>query len=127
MPLYTLKIVADFAAAHTLRDYPGPCSRMHGHNWKIEVQASARELDAHGMVVDFKVLRQATREISDRLDHQYLNEIAPFDALNPTAENIAAYFHQQLQQRLNDDRIRIDAVTVWETERACATYATEAL
>lgn len=120
---YTLKILADFASAHTLRDYPGACSRMHGHNWKIEAEVTARALDSVGMGVDFKVIKQAARDIAARLDHRYLNELDPFTEVNPTAENIAAYFYRELSNQLNDDRIRVHAITLWETERACVRYA----
>jgi 6-pyruvoyltetrahydropterin/6-carboxytetrahydropterin synthase len=119
---YTLKILTDFASAHTLRDYPGACARMHGHNWKVEVEVSARQLDATGMGVDFRVIKQATRDVAERLDHRYLNELEPFTQVNPTAENIAAYFHRELSAKLNNDRVQVHAVTLWETERACVRY-----
>ncbi len=119
---YTLKILTDFASAHTLRDYPGACARMHGHNWKVEVEVAASDLDAMGMGVDFRVIKQAARDIAERLDHRYLNDLEPFTRVNPTAENIAAYFHQELSAQLNNDRIRVHAVTLWETERACVRY-----
>jgi len=124
-PCFTLKIVTDFAAAHTLRNYPGACSRMHGHNWKLEVDVSAQELDETGMVVDFKKIKQAAKTLVDKLDHQYLNEIEPFDKINPTAENIARFFYQGLTKILDDGRVRIAAVTIWETERASARYSEE--
>lgn len=119
---YTLKIVMDFASAHTLRDYPGACSRMHGHNWKVEVEAIASELDPVGMGIDFKEIKKAAREVTDRLDHRYLNEVPPFDEINPTAENIAAYLYNELSKILNSTTVRISAVTLWETERACVRY-----
>lgn len=119
---YTLKIVTDFASAHTLRDYPGACSRLHGHNWKVEVEVVAQTLDEVGMGVDFKVIKQATRAVAERLDHQYLNDLEPFTDINPTAENIAAHFHRSLSEQLNNPRIRVHAVTLWETERACVRY-----
>jgi 6-pyruvoyltetrahydropterin/6-carboxytetrahydropterin synthase len=122
---YTLKVVTDFASAHTLRDYPGACARMHGHNWKVEVEVVANRLDPLGMGVDFKVIKQATRETADRLDHRYLNEIAPFTEINPTAENLAAYFYETLSGKLNDTQVRVRSVTLWETERACARYSEE--
>lgn len=119
---YNLKILTDFASAHTLRDYPGACARMHGHNWKVEAEVIATKLDDIGMGVDFKVIKQATREIAERLDHRYLNELEPFTELNPTAENIAAYFYRELSAQLNSEHIKVHAVTLWETERACVRY-----
>ena len=125
--VYTLKVLTEFASAHTLREYPGACARMHGHNWKVEVEVIARALDSVGMGVDFKVIKHAARAIGDRLDHRYLNELEPFTEINPTAENIAAYFYRELAQALNDDSIRVSSVTLWETDRACVRYAEESV
>lgn len=119
---YTLKVVSDFASAHTLRDYPGACSRMHGHNWKVEAEVEAKTLDKVGMGVDFKTIRKSVRELTDQLDHRYLNEIEPFDQINPTAENIAAFIFIGLGKALNSDQLNVKAITLWETERACVRY-----
>lgn len=119
---YTLKVLTEFASAHTLREYPGACARMHGHNWKVETEVDAGALDAVGMGVDFKVIKDAARRIGERLDHRYLNDIEPFTEVNPTAENIAAYFYRELAAELNNDRIRVRSVTLWETDRACVRY-----
>ncbi len=120
---YTMRIITDFAAAHRLRGYQGACARLHGHNWKVEVEVTANALDELGMGVDFKVIKQHTRQIIERLDHRNLNEIPPFDERNPTAENIAGYLYKELSQRLDDDRVRVTAVTLWETERASVRYS----
>ncbi len=122
-PRYTMRVVTDFAAAHALRGYEGPCARLHGHNWKVEVEVEASALDEVGMGLDFKVIKDATRAVTDRLDHRNLNELAPFDELNPTAENIAAHLYRELARRLDDERVRVRAVTVWETERASVRYS----
>lgn len=121
--IYTLKILADFASAHTLRDYPGDCSRMHGHNWKIEVEVTATALNSHGMGMDFKTIKTATRKLAKTLDHRYLNDIPPFDTVNPTAENIAQYFYQSLSKTINIETAKISGVTLWETDRACVRYS----
>jgi 6-pyruvoyltetrahydropterin/6-carboxytetrahydropterin synthase len=121
-PSYTLKILADFASAHTLRNYPGDCSRMHGHNWKVEVEVTATALNEHEMGMDFKTIKTATRTLAKTLDHRYLNDIPPFDVRNPTAENIAQYFYHHLSSTLNIETARVSAVTLWETERACVRY-----
>jgi 6-pyruvoyltetrahydropterin/6-carboxytetrahydropterin synthase len=120
---YTLKVIADFAAAHTLRDYPGACSRMHGHNWKVEAEVVASELNDIGMAIDFKDIKREVRAIAKQLDHYYLNDLEPFQEINPTAENIARYFYQALSRRLNSATIKVSALTLWETERACVTYS----
>lgn len=119
---YTLKIATDFAAAHALRNYAGECSRLHGHNWKVEVEVKASTLDAAGMGIDFKVIRDAAKSLASDLDHRNLNDLVPFDSTNPTAENIAAYFFHGLSNTLNNDRVNVSAITIWETERACVRY-----
>ena len=122
---YTLKVVTDFASAHTLRDYPGACSRMHGHNWKVEVEVSATQLDNVGMAIDFKHIKQAARDVGGELDHRYINEVPPFDQINPTAENIAAYLYKGVGDKINNEHIQVCAITLWETERACVRYTEE--
>jgi 6-pyruvoyltetrahydropterin/6-carboxytetrahydropterin synthase len=122
---YQLKVVTEFASAHTLRDYPGACSRMHGHNWKVELEALATRLDDVGMGVDFKVMKKAARKVGEVLDHQYLNDLEPFKEINPTAENIAAYMYKEISARINSDTIKVTALTLWETERACVRYSEE--
>ncbi len=123
---YKLKVLTDFASAHTLRGYPGQCSRMHGHNWKVEVEVLATQLDEVGMGIDFKRIKQAAREVGERLDHRYINDVPPFDEINPTAENIAAYFYRELSHMLNGAHVQVHGVTLWETERACVRYSEEA-
>lgn len=120
---YTMKILLDFAAAHLLRNYEGVCNRLHGHNWKVEVLVTATKLDEVGMGMDFKVIKDATRELIGKLDHRNLNDIPPFDKINPTAENISEYLYSELSNELNTDGIKVSAVTLWETDRACVTYS----
>ena len=120
---YQLKVVTEFASAHTLRGYPGACRRMHGHNWKVELEAIATSLDEVGMGIDFKKMKNAANEVGDEMDHRYLNELEPFTEINPTAENIAAYMYREISNRLNSETIRVSAVTLWETDRACVRYS----
>lgn len=120
--LYTIKVITDFAAAHLLRGYAGECSRLHGHNWKVEVEVIAHHLNEVGMGVDFKDIKANTREVIGTMDHRNLNDLPPFDRINPTAENIAAHIYKALAATLNDGRARVSAVTIWETERACVKY-----
>jgi len=124
-PCYTLKVVTDFAASHALRNYEGACQRLHGHNWKVEVEAKAYQLNDAGMAVDFKAIKSATNQVLDGLDHYHLNDISPFDKINPTAENIAGFLYKEISKLINDNSVSVSSVTVWETERACARYSEE--
>lgn len=100
---------------------------MHGHNWKVETEVLARKLDNIGIAIDFKTVKTATRKLADSLDHRYLNEIEPFDRINPTAENLACWFYQQLGRILNREHVKVSAVTLWETDTACVRYSEEDL
>ncbi|MFQ5466199.1 MAG: 6-carboxytetrahydropterin synthase QueD [Thermodesulfobacteriota bacterium] len=120
--MYELTVETWFSAAHNLREYKGKCEALHGHNWKVEVAVTAEKLDDAGMVVDFKVLKKETEDLLDTLDHKYLNEIPPFDAINVTAENIARFIFEELSGRLNDGNIRVARVRAWESHNAAAAY-----
>lgn len=120
---FTLTTHLEFAAAHRLRGYEGNCERLHGHNWKVAISVSGSKLNEVGMLIDFKEIKRKGKAVLSQLDHFYLNDIPPFDAqLNPTAENIAFYLFEQLAQQIDDERIQISAVTVWENDRNSATY-----
>ena len=121
--MFVLKIVTDFASAHSLRDYPGDCSRLHGHNWQVEVMVSSQVLDESGIAIDFREIKKQTKAVVKRLDHQYLNEINPFDVLNPTAENIAKYLFDEIGILINDENVKVKEVLIWETPRSAVTYS----
>ncbi|QKI89412.1 6-carboxytetrahydropterin synthase QueD [Thiomicrorhabdus xiamenensis] len=120
---FVLKTVLDFAAAHTLQGYPGDCSKLHGHNWKIEVQIVGSQLNEIGMVVDFKEIKRHAKEVIKELDHTYLNDHPHFTQINPTAENIAAFLYRQIAERISDERVAMHSITVWENDRNCVIYS----
>ncbi len=124
-PLYELKIISDFAAAHNLRNFRGKCENLHGHNWKVEVVLRGERLDESGMLVDFGEVKAITREALGELDHKYLNEIPFFKERNPSSENIARYIFELLARRLNDGNRCVHSVSAWESADACATYIGE--
>ncbi len=113
------------AAAHQLRLAPGEGERLHGHNWRIKGVVRASALDASGFVLDFNHLGTVLRELVEPYEHVFLNEIAPFDDVNPTAENIARVVAENLAARLDDERVRVARVEVWENDTCCAIYYRE--
>jgi len=120
--MYELKIVGDFAAAHNLRNFRGKCESLHGHNWKVEVVITGRDLDESGVVLDFAEIKAAAKEVLAALDHRYLNDLPFFATHNPSSENIARYLFEKLGERLNDQRVKVTRVSAWESKDACATY-----
>jgi len=120
--MYLSAITASFSAAHALRNYGGKCERLHGHNWKIEVTVGADRLDECGMGLDFTVLRARTAEVLGELDHRFLNEVEPFRDANPSSELLSRHLHERIGALVNDDRVRVVAVRVWESEGSWAEY-----
>lgn len=116
--MYSIKVEADFSAAHNLRGYKGRCEDLHGHNWKVEVVISSKKLDKIGMVMDFKAVKTKLFDVLDELDHKYLNNASYFKKVNPTSENIAKYIYDKLTTL----GLKPACVTVWESEKCCATY-----
>lgn len=116
--MYSLKVESGFSSAHNLRAYKGKCEELHGHNWRVEAAAESEKLDKTGMVMDFKLIRDELNNILDKLDHKYLNEIKPFDKINPTSENIARFIYEILKPKVGG----LKSITVWENSTNSATY-----
>lgn len=111
-----------FAAAHSIRGHTGGCENLHGHNYRVRVHAAAAELDALGMVVDFADLKAAMAEVAGPFDHRVINDVPPFTERNTTAELLAQYLFGELAERIDDDRVSVTRVEVWENDTSCAVY-----
>jgi len=120
--MFELTVKSSFAAAHRLREYGGKCENLHGHNWLVEVRVATESLNSIGLAIDFKDLKAATEEVLQRLDHGCLNDIEPFDKLNPSSENIARWIFEALKERLLDHPVSLSRVSVWENAGCCATF-----
>jgi len=120
--MFEVEIVASFSAAHRLRDYNGKCEHLHGHNYRVHVVAQAPSPGQGGMVIDFCDLKQATGAVLDRLDHTFLNEIKPFDDIEPSAENIAAFIFREISRELGDLAGILHMVSVWESDSSRASF-----
>lgn len=119
--MYNLTVKSHFDAAHALRGYPGECKNLHGHTWDIEVTVSGETLDEIGIVYDFKSLKDDLGKVLADYDHAYLNDVAPFDVLSPTAENLAKVIYDRLAATV-DPRVNVTEVAVWESPIAKLTY-----
>src|SRR5215467_16190107 len=121
--MYQVTVEDTFAAGHYLRDYKGKCENPHGHNYKVRVTLQGAALDKAGLLLDFKDLKEVMKHVIERLDHQMLNEIAPFTELNPSAENLAKHFFDETNGRLQqatNGRVHVKDVTVFETDTTTA-------
>ena len=124
--MFEVTVEAGFSSGHYLRNYQGKCENPHGHNYKVFVTLIGTDLDQAGLLLDFKLLKQVMRPVVDRLDHQMINDLEPFDAeLNPSAENLARYFFQQTAHQLHEmtsGRVRVKDCTLYETDTSFARY-----
>ncbi|MDR0977598.1 MAG: 6-carboxytetrahydropterin synthase QueD [Endomicrobium sp.] len=116
---YKNSVTRSFASAHCLRGYKGRCENLHGHNWKIRVAFSGSKLDSIGMLIDFTDVKRHLDKVILYLDHKFLNEIEPFNKVNPTAENIAAFVYEQIKQ-METGNAKVCEVEVWESESSSA-------
>jgi 6-pyruvoyltetrahydropterin/6-carboxytetrahydropterin synthase len=120
--MYEVNVKTGFSAAHQLRLYDGKYENLHGHNWSAQVTVEADELDAMGVGIDFVKLKQMVEEILSKLDYQNINEIPPFDELNPSAENIARWLFLKLKEQFGSQTTRVKRVEICEMEGCGASY-----
>ncbi len=120
--MYVLQVESEFASAHQLREYQGKCENLHGHNWRVLARVQGEQLDATGMLMDFGLLKRHLRCLTEALDHTFLNALPPFDALNPTSENLAKHLCEQLGPLLPSG-VTPHSVTVYESPPSSATYS----
>lgn len=119
--MYELTVKGHFDAAHALRGYPGECRNLHGHTWDVEVTVQGEDLDDIDIVYDFKQLKADLASVLGAYDHVYLNDVAPFDVLSPTAENLARVVYDRLSETVGSE-VTVKEVSVWESPIARITY-----
>jgi 6-pyruvoyltetrahydropterin/6-carboxytetrahydropterin synthase len=121
--LYRISVEQHFDAAHALRGYKGKCEALHGHRFRVVARIEANALDDIGLAYDFTELKAQLAEAIARFDHVNLNEVSPFDKINPSSENLAANIYNELTSRLSGDKISLTAVEVWESPQTGVSYS----
>ncbi|HSJ06758.1 MAG TPA: 6-carboxytetrahydropterin synthase QueD [Longimicrobiales bacterium] len=126
--MFVVTVQAHYDSAHFLRNYKGKCERLHGHRYVVELALATDELDRAGIAFDFVDVKKHLRELADHLDHTNLNDLPPFDVVEPSAENQAKYFYEEMKSRLPERMA--DAMVyakVWETPTQWAMYTERTL
>jgi 6-pyruvoyltetrahydropterin/6-carboxytetrahydropterin synthase len=121
-PYYEITVEASFSASHQLRDYKGETEPLHGHNFRVQASVAAHELDELGLVVDFLELEAWLKEVLEPYDHRHMNDLPPFDKVNPSTEHMARLFYDRLQEKLSSRGLRVRRVRVWEAPTFSASY-----
>lgn len=124
--MFELLVKSHFSAAHFLKDYPGPCANLHGHNYQVEIVVACSKLNQIGIGVDLKILKTILADVLKPLDHACLNEHPVFrgkgPAQNPSSENVAKYIYAETKKRIKKLPVRLDRVVISESEGSAVTY-----
>lgn len=120
---FIIRVEARFEAAHHLREYKGVPEPLHGHSWKVEAKFKCQKLDHESIGIDYVHVEKAIRGLAEQFDHRNINEIPPFDTLNPTSENIARWFFDQLNRPEMKQAAELSEVIVWEGPEAYVAYS----
>jgi 6-pyruvoyltetrahydropterin/6-carboxytetrahydropterin synthase len=120
--MYEIVVEKHFDAAHYLRGYQGKCENIHGHRYTVRVRLQADRLNEIGLAYDFTDIKGHLKEIIARFDHTSLNDLPPFDRINPSAENIATTIYNELKTRMAGEPVTIAAVEAWETPQQGIIY-----
>lgn len=104
-------------SSHYLNDYDGKCRNLHGHTWFIEIwiMGFPNDCDETGILFDFG----SVKEIKEELDHKVLNDLKPFEVVNPTAENLSMWLYDKLKYRHSNLFFKI---RLYETKVGKETY-----
>lgn len=126
--MYVVSVQAHYDSAHFLRKYKGKCEKLHGHRYVVEAALMAEELNEGGLAYDFVDVKRHLRELADWLDHENINELPPFTEIEPSAENQARFFYDELKERMPDDmKDALLYIKVWETPTQWAQYSEKTL
>lgn len=123
--MFEVNVEETFSSGHALRGYKGKCENVHGHNYRVRITVRGPKLDGIGLLVDFTEIKRVLRGIIGKIDHQFLNDLEPFRTVNPSAENMAKYFYDEMGRELQGlpEGAEITEVTLWETDTASAKYS----
>ena len=121
--MYQISVEQHFDAAHFLRGYQGKCEALHGHRFRVVVKITVPEVNNIGIGYDFVELKQYLRDVLVRFDHICLNDVPPFDKMNPSSENIAATIYSELQSKLAGATVSLSCVEVWESPQTGVIYS----
>jgi len=138
--MYSVTKSFDFEAGHRLSKHKKKCKYFHGHNYRIEVTLTSKNLNENDMVVDFGDLKKIVNELLKPFDHgmilnekdPYINELPDESIIlttfetDPTAEAMTKYFFEGVDRGLTSNNIhstvKVTSVKVWETPTSFAEY-----
>jgi 6-pyruvoyltetrahydropterin/6-carboxytetrahydropterin synthase len=121
---YAVRVEARFESAHFLREYRGISEPLHGHSYRVEAElrGASGGVDQDAIAVDFVSAKRKLEALAKRLDYGCINDVPPFTEINPSAENIASWFHKELSAAVADEGASVKSITIWEGPFNAVTY-----
>lgn len=120
--VFELEQGISFSASHALREGGREDEALHAHTWRIVVCVRASHLDPCGFVMDFRALDAILRTLVEPFEGRALNDVPPFDTVNPTAEALAIYAATSLALLLRETRVHLYRVQVFKDAHTVAYY-----
>jgi len=121
--MYRLCFQRDFTARHFLvgGDW-GPENQQHAHEYRLEWELRAPELDRHGYLVDLVDVERALGAVVARYEGALLNDLPEFAGQNPSLERFARALWERLDRSFEVAAHGTTAVRLWENRQAWASY-----
>ena len=121
--MFEITVATHIDSAHLLRGYQGKCSNIHGHTWRVEVTLKGAHLNEIGLLIDFNEVKMVIKDVTAAYDHKLINDIEPFDQVNPSSENLANYFFDEIKKGLSPyENVLVVKVLVAESRDTSAVY-----
>ena len=118
--MFIVSYETNFKASHFVRGYKGKGEPLHEHTWRVEVRVKSKKMDKIGITFDFEDLKEKTENLVLKLKKKNLNKLKEFQEKNPTTENLAKWFYDGIQKRMNG--VKLDQIRVWEREGCSVVY-----
>lgn len=119
--MFTVVKIFSISCSHKLDlDYLSNCTRVHGHNYKVEVGITNDNISHEtGMIMDFNDIKKIFKEnVEEYLDHRHLNDLPDFKLINPTAEAMSKFIFDRLKPHIKN----LSFIKVWETDTSYCNY-----
>lgn len=121
--MFEITVATHIDSAHLLHGYQGKCSNIHGHTWRVEVTLKGAQLNEIGLLIDFNEVKMVIKEVTAAFDHKLINDIEPFDQVNPSSENLAKYFFHEIKNGLSPyEGVFVVKVLVAESRDTSSVY-----
>lgn len=122
--MYEVKVATSFQAAHFITGWKGPCANVHGHSWQVEALFQSKNLNKLGMIAYPRDLTRVLNKVIADFEHRCINEVEPFNEVNPTPELLARYVFEGIKTHLKGAPrgLHLSSVSISEGSGIIATF-----